>query len=177
MSKTIKTTTNTGKEKKKTWSHFDDYFNTTLYAYVPISEHGLEILGVEFVNWARDDEDALIIEDFFNLRGVPDRALRKWLERSEKFQMIYESGKRFISSRREKGALRRGLAEGMVMRSMPKFDRSWKELEEWRSGLRTKEQAAGKGDIKVIMESFPSTNIVPEKKHGSEKSRDSGEKG
>ena len=91
--------------------------------------------------------------------------------------MIYESGKRFISSRREKGALRRGLAESMVMRSMPKFDRSWKELEEWRSGLRTKEQAAGKGDIKVIMEAFPSTNIVPEKKHGSKKGRDSGEKG
>lgn len=164
MSKSPKHSTIAGKSEKVKWTHWDDYFNTNLYTYVPISEEGLEILGREFLSWARSDEDALIMEDFFNERGVPDTTLRKWLERSKKFQAVYDAGKRFISSRREKGGLRRGLSEGMITRSMPKYDLTWKELEEWRSSLRTKEQAAGKGDIKVFMEAYPKTDIVPEKK-------------
>lgn len=148
---------------KPSWRHFDDYLNVHSGKKEPISEAGLERMGTDFVKWSTLD-DSIVLEDFFRERGIPEMTYRYWKKQNELFRLRYETAKGNVGSRREKGALKRSYSERMVLTSMPKFDKSWSELEEWRSGLRSKEQAAGKGDIKVVMESYPKTDVVPEKK-------------
>jgi len=154
------------KKEKSPWIHFDDYLNVNSGTRLPISEAGLDLMGINFIKWSRED-DSLVLEDFFLDRGIPEMTYRDWKKRNELFGLRYQVAKANVGSRREKGALKRSYSERMVLTSMAKFDRSWGELEEWRSGLKTKEQAAGNRDIKVVMETYPKTDVVPEKKDES----------
>jgi len=165
-------TIDTKNENRKTWVHFDDYLNVNSGRHQPISEGGLDMMGEELLKWASTD-DALVLEDFFLDRGIPEMTYRQWKKRNALFGLRYETAKAKLGSRREKGGLKRSYSERIVLTSMPKFDHSWTELEEWRSGLRTVEQAAGKADVKVVMEKFPSTDVVPEKKNENKKAEES----
>lgn len=140
-------------EKREAWVHFDDYLNISDGNRHPISEQGLKRLGKELVEWSETDE-ALVLEDFFRARGIPEMTYRDWKKRDELFLLRYETARGNLGSRREKKALVREYSERIVMNTMPKFDPSWKELEEWRSGLRRKENEAGSKNITVVMERF-----------------------
>jgi len=155
------TTSAKSKDKEK-WVHFDDYLNVNDGRRHPISEQGLSRLGEQLIEWSRS-EDALVLEDFFRERGIHDTTYRQWKERNTLFRLRYETARGNLGSRREKGAINRTYSERLIMNTMPRFDPAWKELEEWRSSLRSKEQAAGKADVKVVMEKFPSTDLVKEK--------------
>lgn len=148
--------TTTAKTKNiEPWIHFDDYVNIIDGKRHPISEQGLDRLGKDLLQWSQND-NVLVLEDFFRSHGIPEMTYRDWKKKNTLFRLRYETAKGYIGSRREQGAIKRAYSERMILNSMPKFDASWSELEEWRSGLKTKENAMSKQNITVVMDKFPS---------------------
>lgn len=162
------TTKSTKRKPVDKYVHFDDYFNVYDGRMHPLSMAGLGRLGKELILWSQRD-DALVMIDFFNNKGIPKNTWLDWLVRDESFKSQYAIALSNIGSRREKGALNKTFSEKMVLTSLPMYDTNWKELEEWRSGLRTREQEAGSRNIVIQMEPFKveededvETNLCPE---------------
>jgi len=152
------------KKDKKEWTYFDEYFDFNSFKKKPVSEQWLMELAKRLVFWARDNEDALILNQFFTDEGIGKSTVANWKKRNERFNMSYDFAKQLIGIRREVGALKKKLDTHMIMFTMPQYSESWKELEEWRSSLKVKEQEkVGDRKITIVMEKFPTTNIVPEK--------------
>lgn len=141
---------------------WDEYLNTYSLKMFPANDEFRERLGVELLEWARTKEDALIMEEFFDLRGIRDKDVHRWLNTSEVLREAYETAKRIIGYRREKGALKSDLNAGTVHITMPHYSKVWRETEKWRSELKKENEQHG--NIKVMIETYPSSPIVPDKK-------------
>jgi hypothetical protein len=163
-------------EKVTKWVYLDEYIDFFHGKRKAISEKGLDALGQELLEYAQD-EDSLVLGDFFFDKGIPETSYRQWLAKNELFNLRYQAAKKKIGSRRERGALEREFAEKTALTSMAIYDSEWKEIEKWRSSLRSKEQAAGKADFQVVMEKFPSTDIVKERNEKKEGEASSSKEG
>ena len=78
-------------------------------------------------------------------------------------EIAYRAALQIIGDRREVGGLKKKLDPGMISTTMPHYDQDWKDLAEWRSKL-TKDEQEGKGNVTIVMEKFPNSDLVPEKK-------------
>jgi hypothetical protein len=143
-------------------SKWDEYLNTYSLQMFPASDQFKERLGVEMLEWARTNEDALIIEEYFDIRGICVDDVYRWIPACEVLAKAYEAAKRIIGYRREKGALKSDLNASTVHITMPHYSKVWRETEKWRSELKKENEQHG--NIKVMIETYPSSPIVPDKK-------------
>lgn len=150
--------------KKSQYKFFDEYFDYIQMKPVPISDGRLLEIASEVVKWALEDEGAITLSQFYCNLGIALATFQKWRRRCPELEEGCTIAKQIIGNRREKGALERRYAERTVLTSMAQYSPSWKKMEEWRSSLKVKEHSASRGDIKIVMESYPKTDVVPEKK-------------
>lgn len=127
----------------------------------PVSDQMLEHIAIELVEWVERDTASLKLKKFYELKRMHERTFQLWADRCENLRLAKEYVLMVLGNRREEEGLRRNLDSNMVCRTMPIYDDDWRKLEEWRSKLTEKANA---GNVTVVMESFPSSDEVKEKK-------------
>lgn len=147
--------------KEPLWlEEYRDCFNFT---WKPVTEMFIERFFGDLVQTINMDEDILMLEEVYLKKGVPHHAFYRWVEKFPVAKEAHTTAKRLLAVRREKGALKRQYDSNMVLKSLAMYNDDWKNIEEWRAGLREKEEA-GKGNITVVLDSIPSSPAVPPKK-------------
>ena len=114
----------------------DNYFRVSR----PYSEHEIEQIGLKLIRWASESDDALKLSSFATENHMAGKTLRAFAARNKIFSECYQEAKRIIGDRREIGGLRNKLNHAIVLQSMVKYDDSWRQVEEWRSKLKQKQE-------------------------------------
>lgn len=124
----------------------------------------VEKLGKELKEWARTNEDAIRICEFFAEKGINLFTYQNWVKKDEEFRDNYYHAMRYIGRRREKLGIYRkyNCNEGMIRTTMHHFMDEFKNDIEWHASLRNKEDDKG-GTKYIVIESVPATNVVKEK--------------
>jgi hypothetical protein len=69
-----------------------------------------------------------------------------------------------LGDRREVGGLKRKYDPGIIARTQAYYSDAWRFLEEWRSDMRKADENQSEQKITVILEAFPSSDLVPNKR-------------
>lgn len=141
---------------------YDNYRDMLTFRMKPVSDHFIDKLAQELVDWARNNEDALKLTQFFVQKGIDISNLYRWEERNETLKTAHEFALMCIGARREIGAIKKKYDAGIIASTMAHYDPSWKDLEEWRAMLRRKELEQNQTKF-VVIERFPSIDSVPER--------------
>lgn len=154
-----KATKNTTVKEKPANTPFFDCFDIFTLKQRPISLNYVEKMGMEFLKWAINDDDALKAMVFFRKHGHCSDDIASWKDRSPAFAKAYDEGKSAIGDRREMGGIKRKFDAGIVASSMAIYDKEWKSHAEWKANL-TKEREQ------------PATKIVVIEKFSNDKGQD-----
>lgn len=142
---------------------FEEYLDLFTFEKRPVTKEFKNMFFEKFLRWAREDEEALKPSQFWNKEGVFQKDVYKWRDSDEKYAHIYATILQILGNRRELLGLKRKMDPGMVMFTMPHYDKDWKELVEWRTKI--KQENGEKSDkIEVYIDNFPQTPVVPPKK-------------
>jgi len=151
--------------KKKPAPYFDQYRDLFTMKMKPVPESFIHRLAKDLIDWAMNNEDALVLRDFFFSKGIGDGVANAWARRHPVLKDAFTQAKFMIGSRREKGAIKKQYDVSMVKASMPRYDPDWKEDEIWRAELKQKqEEKTQQSNIQWVLEKFPNSPVVPEKK-------------
>jgi len=141
----------------------DNYMDIFTFREVPVSDVWLEGLAAELVKWAKEDPGAYKLNRFFSKKGFHHDDLVRWEERCPALKRAHEFALMEIGDRRELKGLERKWDPGMVLSSMPKYDKDWKALGEWRASLTKKDEATTATNTVVVIDKYPETSVVPVK--------------
>lgn len=148
--------------KKVTYRNAEEYRDLFTFKLTPAPLSFIEKLASQLIAWARNDKDALVLEEFILNKGISKKVYYAWLPKYPILQNAHEDALAFLSFRREKGGLTRKLDSSMIQKSMPMYCDKWRGLAEWQSKLNSDDKNQGK--IEVIIQQIPDSKIVPEKK-------------
>lgn len=151
-----------GEEKPKKLTVIDEYQELMTWKRVPVHEGVIERIATEMIHWAKEDNNALRLSAFFLKKNIPRTYLYKWRDEFPVFKLAFHEAMQAIGSRREEGAIKKVYDAGMIKFMQPLYDEEWKKTEEWRATLSKEHER--QGNIKVVIEQFPSSDLVPEKK-------------
>ena len=151
-------------EKTITYKYFDQYRDLYSFMMKPVSETFVDKLAEDLIAWARDDKDALILSQFFYIKGIGYDMVQKWSHKHEKLAMAFSEAKRLIGNRREVGAVKKHFEPGMVKTSMRMYHKEWEDIEKARAELKQQQdELTSKRNIQWVLEKYPETSIVPKK--------------
>lgn len=122
----------------------------------PVSVEYLKELAREMLEWVNNfkDEDGdapLKHSQFLGKKGIHKYTYYRWLEACPELKFAHDHTLMIIGDNRELGGIKRRLDPNMVTKSMPMYDESWKQLEEWRAKMGDGKNV---GNITVRMEQF-----------------------
>jgi hypothetical protein len=151
------------KEPLKTYQE-EIYTNPYTLITTPVSQDYLKRLAREWINMTRDNEDVLFIHEYRVQKEILEITWQRWMNKCPELKEAYTVVKEIIAMRREKGALQNKLNGNIVAKIQCVYSKEWKETEEWRSSLSAKNESSNVQPIQVILESYPSSPLVPVKK-------------
>lgn len=91
----------------------------------PVTESMVQDMAIEIINWA-EEEDSIILNDFYNPRGYTADKLQRWANKYPVFGAAYKYAKDMIGARREK----RRILETHCSFTLSEYSSIWKEKEE-----------------------------------------------
>lgn len=151
-------------EKKSKVEVLEEYYNYDSMRLIPITQGSLERLMENGRKWAREEEDAIKLSQFTDLNGIPLRTWQRWREAHK----VVDEGTRdilmILGNKRELGLLKRKFEPGSTIFMMPHYDEDWKDMCKWRASLKPKEEGGKGGETFVVIEKYPNSPLVPEKK-------------
>lgn len=112
--------------KKSPW--LEDYKDCFTFKIQPMTEAGIDRICKELVDWAKNNKDALRIQDFHISKGINDSTYCKWKHRHENLKIAHETAMNYLAARREVGALNRKYSESMVIKMQHMYDPKWEEV-------------------------------------------------
>ena len=127
-----------------------DYEMVYQLRQIPVSDAYLEDLGLDLMEWADKNKEALKVNVWLRSKLIARNVFRDWCKRSEKLAMAHSFAKNAIGDRREIAALNKQMDASLVLKTMPIYDEDWVELTEWTSKLRD-DQAQAASNFKIIM--------------------------
>jgi len=140
----------------------EEYLNLFTDMHCPVNEDYIRRVATELRTWAINDKDALKVIQYRHLKAIDDKSWERWLAKYEFLRDAQKEAERAIGARREIGGLTKKYDSSMIQYSMPHYDKDWKANVEWRSNLKAEQQNAG--TQVVVIEKFPDSKLVPEKK-------------
>jgi len=156
-------------KSKSTWKQVLE--NMGVGNLLTMDDGRLEDLGKELIQWCHKEiEDPksrrLSIERFFIDKGVPMNTAYNWLKRNAFFKSCYEQAKYMIGIKLRDGMLLREYSEKGVLIQLHHYLPEWKGIEAYQDERAriVRQDIESKQDITVVMEGFPSSQKVPEKK-------------
>lgn len=149
--------------------HREEFERGMFYFRVkPIDMEHLEEFALEMLTWALEDEDALKITQYYNLKRLHHSTVEAWMGRCPKLREAHDMVLQVIGARREVGAMKGKYDSAIVRSTQAMYETSWKKIEEWRANLKAQSLAAAGGIQIVEIERFPDSNLVPERKKNDE---------
>lgn len=142
---------------------YDDYLNLFTWKKMPVDDRFKDMLAQKLIKWAKEDENALKLSQFFLDNGISDDVVERWEKKHEGLRLAKKVAKQLIGNRREVGAMNRQFDSSMVKFTMPLYDPDWKGVEEWKSKLRVENEVQNESRI-VVIEKYPDSPLVPVKK-------------
>jgi len=128
----------------------------------PMPDSHLAKIATELVDWAEKNDKALSISQFYTKRRWAASTWHRWVDRSETLQEAVKVATAIFADRREIGAITGKYNAVTIMPYMSMFKKEYKDHAEWRASLN-KDQTNQLQNIKVVIERFPETNVVPTK--------------
>jgi len=149
----------------------DQYKDLFMLRERPVSKTFIERLASDLVQWAIDNDDALVLTQFLNSRKISSYTFYAWVRKFPNLERAKDVALESIGCRREIGALRQKLSVPMVMSQQAKYDPSWMKLERERAELKASLNEKHNPDIKYVIaledfgeENKKPTNNLPETK-------------
>ena len=140
---------NQPKTKKRV---FDEYKSTKGWKTEPITDHWIENFAQEMLLWAQTNNTALVLDQYFQDKGVCQETKYRWLEKYPLVRKAYDEALLAIGIRRESGAIHKKYETNMIANMMWHYSKAWKDGAEWRAALRAKieESKNVQSGIKVV---------------------------
>ena len=152
------------KEEMEVSPWLEDYLDCFHLKYKPVTEKFLERISQEMLSWAKTNEKAYKISQFFSPKHIGYTTYTGWVNKYPQFAAAYNLAKTIIGDRRETGALERKLDAGTVIQMMPKYDPEWQEMVRERNEMKAQaNEKLGGGTQFIVMEKFGSSDLVPKK--------------
>ena len=145
---------NTPTKRRKSIQSREFFHDIYTYQQKPMSIPGLQKMGAGLIKWALEDPKALKIKPFFRNLGIATNDVSRWRKKYPAFDMAYRTALEAIGDRREIGAIEKKYDSSLICRTMVQYDSEWAQTEEWRAGLRTKEEDKGNHTFVINMPSF-----------------------
>ena len=149
------------KSRYRVLEEYEDLYNLKR---VPVSEQLIDRIRTQIIEWAYNDENALLLDRFFFAKGIPISTMDGWRKKFPKLDEACQLAKQMIGIRREEEALKRKFDAGLVAKTAAFYRPEWKKLEVWRNKNKLKLQENGSQQIiQWVLEQFPNSKLVPEK--------------
>lgn len=143
----------------------EDYLDCFSFTYKPVTESFINRFFQDMVTYFRDNEDAMQLERYYLQKGVRYDNIKKWCDKWPQAKAAYEMCLQIAGTRRELGAMTKDLDGSFVNKTLYNYLEMYRTSEEWRSSLRQKEaEKQSSSNYTVVMEPFPESDLVPEKK-------------
>jgi hypothetical protein len=154
------TTTKPKKQaKKRTQSRYQEsYYCTLTWRKKPVPEETIMNIAKDFHRFAYDlafntpNPDPYTFHAWRAKIGVPRGTYNVWYDKFPEFKMIVDEGKEMLGYIRERGMLKKELAERSTMFTMHNYSPDWIEFNKYHAELRTDDDK--KGDITVNIKDF-----------------------
>lgn len=162
------TSNSSKKAVRKTTNTYSDYSNMYSYKMKPVPDALLDKIAHDLEQWALTNPEAYKLTQFFVEKNLEYSDFYNWIKKHDGLRRAHERALMAIGNRREIGALKRELDAGMISFTMPHYDKTWKELVEWRAHLRQAAQSEGDQSKKIVVEMMPypaSDRVPPKKEH------------
>lgn len=131
-----------------------DYFNMRTMRKCIATTKMIERLAADMVKWASGSEDVLLISEFYLEKGISRMTWYKWKNKFPLLKECCDYVEDILNTRREKQAYHRKLEVSMVRYTLPVHSDIFKQFEEWRSHLKSKEDSNAAKLIVVETSSF-----------------------
>lgn len=131
---------------------YDTYLDMHTLRQRPFSLESIERVATELLDWSRNDNTALVMQQFYDLKGIGVRTIHDWIKRSEKLKLAHETAKRTVGARREVGAITRKYDAGSALKMMPEYSSEWLMMEEKRAAMRN--ESKDKSDKNTVFKIF-----------------------
>ena len=159
-----KNTDHSKKEQVVPKSRFDEYVDLFTLKEVVVTEEWVEKFSQQMLSDVIKDENIVKLSQYFRLRGINSSTIARWSDKYPKFALAYKEALLAVGDRREINGLWKEMDGGMVSYTMAHYDPSWVKLAEWRAALRKESEGQSGNNITVVMEGYPSSDLVPPKK-------------
>jgi len=147
---------------------YEEHLCLNTWKMTPITEAWLDALAQDLYTWARDDDNALKLTQFYTTRGIANATMMKWIEVSPKLKAAHAAALQMIGDRRELGVIHRKYDSAMIAPMMYYYDNAWKQNAQWREDLKAKAKANAEAAVAtqavfqvVKTIEMPSFNEVP----------------
>lgn len=147
--------------KRSPW--YEEYMDCFTFQLKPVNQTFIDRLSLDLVTWAKHDDNALKIAQFFTSKDIPSNTYYDWVTKHPKMKLAHQQALELIGVRREIGALKKELDVSFVAGTMPIYDEKYKAMIEWKAKLKA-EAHENSGTKIVVMEKFASSDLVPERK-------------
>jgi len=159
LSKNNKTTKPSTRTEKQPILVCDTYRDLFTFRQQPISEAFIERLAQDFVSWAINNEDAIILSDFPISMGIAPRTFDRWAAKHDALKFAKETVLQVIGNRRQRNGLKNKFNPSLVMTSMALYDEEWDNLEKLRNERKIAAQKNQPSDVKytIVVDSYKDT--------------------
>lgn len=103
---------------------------------IDITEPILKLMSQDLLFWAKTNNEALTLDQFWNEYNIYRTYVERWKERFPWFVNVVELAKSIIGTRREVGALKKQLDSNIVVLTAPMYNKEIKKLLKWRANLK-----------------------------------------
>jgi hypothetical protein len=121
----------------------------------PITNIYLDDICNELVLWAKENDEALLLSQYFLEKGLSQSTVDKWSRDFPKFKQAKETAKNFIANRREIKALNNKINTAVYLRTHYLYDDNWWKMSERLAKIKANAENPNK-DTKytVIVDSY-----------------------
>lgn len=141
----------------------EEYLNYISHSIEPATNGYFKRLAIELITWAREDKEALIMAQFYLMKGISERTYYKWLDKYPELAEAHEVAVGFLANRREVYLFKQD--NNSVRYMMPQYAKLWLKEDERRAAQKkdiASEQKAS--DFNITLQAIPNTKEVPERK-------------
>lgn len=142
----------------------EEYYNYNSQRLIPVTMATLIRLAENAEKWAATTEKAYKIQQFLVEQGISERRWAQYCQMCPRLQEANDNMLTILGCRREAGLIERRFEPGSTIFMMPLYDDNWKKMCQWRADLKPKEGIVKAGETFVVIEKYPSSDLVPTKK-------------
>ncbi len=124
-----------------------------------VTDSYLERIARELVEWARTDDKALTLTQFFAERGIGYGVFYGWRDRYPIMKESMELALIFLANRREAGAVNKKYDASTIAFMMPHYSPEWKDMLEYKAALKAKHESQSQGNVLVQIAPFEDTDV------------------